>query len=81
MDALVHHSWIIRTAIVGFVFIGTAAAAVVPDEIVGVAATIGGGMIAWTATTLWKTGQTIARIEQRLDEHDRRIERVEDHRA
>lgn len=79
MDVLLQHSWLVRSAIVGFVVVGSTVAAVVPDEFVGVAATIGGGMIAWTATTLWKTGQTLARVEQRLDDHDRRIGKVEEH--
>lgn len=53
--------------------VGGVVAAVVPDEFVGVAATIGAGLLAWTASTLWKSAAMMAKIETRLDEHDRRI--------
>ncbi len=61
-------------ALLGFAVVtGSVVSAVVPDEFVGVAATIGAGLLAWTASTLWKSAATLAKIEQRLDEHDRRI--------
>lgn len=59
------------------VAVGGVVAAVVPDEFVGVAATIGAGLLAWTASTLWKSAATIATIQQRLDEHDRRLNNLE----
>ncbi len=73
------HPYIWRGLIGSAVAGGSVMAAVVPDEFVGAAATVGAGLLAWTASTLWRSATTLAKVEQRLDEHERRIGILEAH--
>jgi hypothetical protein len=77
MDWIDHHIRAIKILAGLTVPFGALVAAVVPDQLVYFASTLGTGFLAWAGTALWKASGQLSRVVERQDLFDQRLSTVE----